>query len=409
MQTSASSTVFWYNAISNIINGEALMHILIAPQSLKGSLTAAEAGHAIARGVRAIYPQAEIEIVPVADGGEGTVQALVDATGGKIVQHTVTGPLGEPVLAFLGLSGDGHTAAIEMAACAGLPLVPPERRDPRITTTYGVGELILAALDHGCRHFIIGIGGSATNDGGAGMAQALGASLLTGEGTEIARGGAALATLSQISKAPMDPRLQECTLEVACDVNNPLCGPTGASAVYGPQKGATPEMVAQLDSALAHYAQIIERDLGLSIRDVPGAGAAGGLGAGLIAFLDATLRPGAQIVLEAVHLEEHIRMADLVITAEGQLDSQTAFGKSVGAVAALAKRYGLPVLALAGSLGDKYQTAYELGIDAITVLPSGPMTLAYAMEHAAQLTSDATERAFRLLQVGAAIKDAKAT
>ncbi len=381
------------------------MHIIIAPQSLKGSLTAAEAGQAIANGVRAVYPGAVIDIVPVADGGEGTVQALVDATGGQIVQQTVTGPLGEPVAAFFGLLGDGRTAAIEMAACAGLPLVPPARRDPRITTTYGVGELILAALDRGCRHFIIGIGGSATNDGGAGMAQALGASLLTDKGTEIAFGGAALAALSHISLASLDPRLQECSVEVACDVTNPLCGPTGASAVYGPQKGATPEMVAQLDAALAHYARIIERDLGLDVRDVPGAGAAGGLGAGLMAFLHATLRPGAQIVLEAVRLEDNLRTADLVITAEGQIDAQTAYGKSVGAVAELAKRYGLPVLALAGSLGENYQTVYTLGVDAVAVLPSGPMTLAYAIEHAARLAGDATERTLRMLRIGKSMQN----
>lgn len=381
------------------------MRILIAPQSLKGSLTAAEAGLAIAQGVQAVYPKAEIEIVPIADGGEGTVQALVDATNGKIIQQTVTGPLGKPVPAFFGLMGDGSTAAIEMASCAGLPLVPPDQRDPRITTTYGVGELILAALDHGSRHFIIGIGGSATNDGGAGMAQALGAALLSRQGTQIARGGAALATLAHISTSTMDPRLQECTLEVACDVTNPLCGPTGASAVYGPQKGATPEMVEELDSALAHYAQIIEQDLGMSVREIPGAGAAGGLGAGLIAFLHATLRPGAQIVFEAIHLEERIRTANLVITAEGQIDAQTAYGKSVGSVAEIAKRYGLPVLALAGSLGDNYRVVYELGADAVATLPSGPMTLAFAMENAAWLLSDAAERACRLIQVGAKVKD----
>src|SRR5438132_96110 len=248
------------------------MRIVIAPQSLKGSLTAAQAGEAIAQGVRNVYPEMEIEIVPVADGGEGTVQALVDATGGEIVQQKVTGPLGEPVLAFFGLLGDGHTAAIEMAASSGLPLVPPDRRDPRTTTTYGVGELILAALDRGSRHFIIGIGGSATNDGGAGMAQALGASLLTDEGTEIARGGAALATLSRISIEKIDPRLQECSVEVASDVNNPLYGPTGASAVYGPQKGATPEMGTEIDAAMAHYASVIDRDLGMAVKDVPGAG-----------------------------------------------------------------------------------------------------------------------------------------
>jgi glycerate kinase len=375
------------------------MRIVIAPQSLKGSLTAAQAGRAIAQGVRAVYPQAEIAIVPVADGGEGTVQALVDATGGKIFQQSVTGPLGEPVMAFYGILGDGRTAAIEMAASSGLPIVPPERRDPRTTTTYGVGELILAALEQGSRHFIIGIGGSATNDGGAGMAQALGASLIDQQGFAIARGGAALSTLHHISIDGMDARLQGSTFEVACDVNNPLTGPTGASAVYGPQKGATPAMVTELDSALAHYAAVIERDLGLSVRDIPGAGAAGGLGAGLLAFLHATLRPGAQIVLEAVKLEEHLRQADLVITAEGQLDSQTAYGKSVGAVAALAKRYALPVLALAGSLGDDYRTVYDLGVDAVVVLPAKPTTLAYAMDHAAELMVDATERALRLLRI----------
>ncbi len=376
------------------------MRIIIAPQSLKGSLTAAEAGQAIARGVRVVYPEAEIDIVPVADGGEGTVQALVDATGGELVQQTVTGPLGKPVAAFFGLLGDGRTAAIEMAACAGLPLVPLNQRDPRFTTTFGVGELIVAALNRGCHHFIIGIGGSATNDGGAGMVQALGASLLTAKGTKIAQGGAALATLSSISLENIDPRLQQCKIEVASDVTNPLCGPLGASAVYGPQKGATPQMVMQLDAALAHYAQIIERDLGHSVKDVPGAGAAGGMGAGLIAFLHATLRPGAQIVLEAVRLEERVRTADLVITAEGQLDGQTAYGKSVGAVAGLAKRYGLPVLALAGGLGNDYQRVYTLGIDAVVVLPSRPMTLVYAMEHAAALTSDAIERALRILRIG---------
>ncbi|MGI9058323.1 MAG: glycerate kinase [Ktedonobacteraceae bacterium] len=380
------------------------MHIVIAPQSLKGSLTAAEAGLAIADGVRAVYPQAEVDIVPVADGGEGTVQALVDATGGKVIEQVVTGPLNTPVQAFFGLLGDGRTAAIEMAASSGLPLVPIAQRDPRITTTYGVGELILAALERGCRHFIIGIGGSATNDGGAGMAQALGASLLDSAGSTIPQGGAALAKLAHIALETMDARLAECTVEVACDVNNPICGPSGASAIYGPQKGATPEMVQQLDAALAHYAEIIERDLGQTVRDIPGAGAAGGLGAGLIAFLHASLRPGAQIILDAVQLEEHIRTADMVITAEGQLDSQTAYGKSVGAVAALAKRYELPVLALAGGLGQDYQAVYALGVDAVAVLPSSPMALSYAMEHAAHLTSDATERALRLIRVGTQLK-----
>jgi len=375
------------------------MRIVIAPQSLKGSLTAAEAGKAIAQGVRAIFPECEIEVVPVADGGEGTVQALIDATGGEIVQQTVTGPLGKPVQAFYGVMGDGSTAVIEMAACAGLPLVPPELRDPRITTTYGVGELIKAALDKGCRHFIIGIGGSATNDGGAGMVQALGGLLLDEGNVDLARGGSALVKLAHISKLNMDSRLRECTFEVACDVTNPLCGPGGASAVYGPQKGATPEMVVELDAALAQYAMVLERDMGRSVKDVPGAGAAGGLGAGLIVFLDATLRPGAQIVLEAVRLEERLRDADLIITAEGQIDEQTAYGKTIGAVAELAKYHKLPVLALAGSLGSGYQSVYRLGVDAVATLVPGPVTLQYAMENASMLLSDATERIMRMFRI----------
>lgn len=376
------------------------MKIVVAPQSLKGSLSAAEAGQAIARGVREVYPEAQISVVPVADGGEGTTQTLVDATGGRLVMREVTGPLGLSVQAFLGLMGDGRTAVIEMAASSGLPLVPSELRYPRITTTYGVGELILAALDEGCKHFIIGIGGSATNDGGAGMAQALGARLLDARGDDLPYGGAALARLARIETEHMDTRLQQCVFEVACDVNNPLCGPNGASAVYGPQKGATPAMVEELDAALAHYAHIIERDLGSAVRDMPGAGAAGGLGAGLLAFLHARLRPGAQIVLEAVRLEEQLRGADLVITAEGQLDKQTAYGKSVGAVAALAKKYSLPVLALAGGLGENYRELYKLGIDGIAVLPSGPMDLARAMREADRLIGEATERALKIFKLG---------
>jgi glycerate kinase len=376
------------------------MRILVAPQSLKGSLSAAEAGAAIAQGAHAAFPDAEITIIPIADGGEGTVQALVDATRGEIRIQRVTGPLSEPVNAFYGLLGDGHTAVIEMAASSGLPLVPPQRRNPRIATSYGVGELIKAALDQGRRHFIIGLGGSATNDGGAGMAQALGARLLDAHGKPIAFGGAALTTLAHISTETLDPRLRDCTFEVACDVTNPLCGPTGASAIYGPQKGASASIVAELDAALAHYARIIQRDLQLDIRDIPGAGAAGGLGAAMLAFLHATLRPGAQIVIEALRLNEYMKNTDLVITAEGQLDEQTAYGKSVAAIATLAKKYEVPVLALTGGLGEQYKSLYALGIDAITVLPSGPMPLVYAMEHAYLLTSEATERALKLLKMG---------
>lgn len=373
------------------------MRFVVAPQALKGSLSALDTGKAIAQGIYEVYPEAEICLVPVADGGEGTVEALVNATGGKLITREVTGPLSKPVLAFFGLMGDRATAVIEMAASSGLPLVPPEQRDPRITTTYGVGELIRAALDEGCTQFIVGVGGSATNDGGAGMVQALGARLLDEQGNELPPGGAALLGLARIDISQLDPRLPNCRFDVASDVSNPLCGPTGASAVYGPQKGATPEMVRQLDEALAHYAHIIERDLGKAVQDQPGSGAAGGLVASLLAFLNASIRPGAQIVLEAVGLEKQLRAgASLVITAEGRLDSQTAYGKSVSAVAALAKIYQLPVLVIAGGLGENYQEIYKLGIDGIAVLPAGPMDLSYAMEHAAQLTREATERALRI-------------
>ncbi len=379
---------------------EAEMRIVIAPQSLKGSLSALRTGEAIAEGTRGVFPEAEIELVPIADGGEETVQALVDATGGKIVLQQVTGPLGEPVQAFYGLLGDGRTAVIEMAASSGLPLVPSALRDPRISTTYGVGELILAALDQGRRHFIIGIGGSATNDGGAGMAQALGADLLDEQGRQLPSGGAALVHLNRISIERLDPRLRECSFQVACDVNNPLCGPQGASAIYGPQKGATPGMVDLLDQALGHYSEMLRRDLGMEVAAVPGSGAAGGLGAGMLAFLRALMRPGAEIVLEAVQMERRLTGADLLITAEGQLDAQTAYGKSVGSVAQLAKRYGIPVLVVAGSLGKRYQQAYRLGIDGITVLPDGPISLASSMEQAYQLTRDAIERALSIYKMG---------
>ncbi|GCE06480.1 glycerate kinase [Dictyobacter aurantiacus] len=381
------------------------MRILIAPQSLKGSLTAAETGAAIAKGVREVFPEADLTIIPIADGGEGTVQALIDATHGQMHIRTVTGPMGEQVEAFYGVTGDGQTAVIEMAASSGLPLVAPERRNPLIATTYGVGELIKAALDQGSRHFILGIGGSATNDGGAGMAQALGARLLDASGEDLLPGGAALARLAQIDISQLDARIKECSFDIACDVTNPLCGPTGASAIYGPQKGATPEMIEELDAALHHYAHIIQRDLKKEVSETPGAGAAGGLGAGMLAFLHASLRPGAQIMLETLRVDEYMKNSDLVITAEGQLDEQTAYGKSVGAVARLAKTHQLPVLAVVGGLGENYTRIYDLGIDAITVLPSRPMPLVYAMRHASLLTSQATERAMKLFLMGKQLGD----
>ncbi len=380
------------------------MRILLAPQALKGSLTAAETVQALAQGVRAAVPDAQVIKLPIADGGEGTVEAMVAATGGTIIPVTVTGPLGEPVAAFFGILGEAssaeRTAVIEMAAASGLPLVPPERRDPRITTTWGTGELIRHALDRGCRRLLIGIGGSATNDGGAGMAQALGAHLLNEQGQELPPGGAALARLARIVGETLDPRLHDTVVQVACDVDNPLCGPNGASAIYGPQKGATPEMVRELDDALRHYAEIIKRDLGVDVLDLPGAGAAGGLGAGLVAFLKAELLPGSRMVLDALHFDTHLAAANLVMTAEGHLDTQTLRGKSVGAVAAAAKTRGIPVIVVVGGVSNEEHALYEMGIAAIVPLPTHPMTLAEAMASAAPLASRAAERALHLVSMG---------
>ncbi len=379
------------------------MKIIIAPQALKGSLEAPDAARAIAQGTQKVWPQAECILLPVADGGEGTVRALVEATGGQFIQARVTGPLGKVVAGFfgiLGAPGEAPTAVIEMAAAAGLPLVPQAQRNPLLTTTRGVGELIRLALDHGCRRLIIGIGGSATNDGGAGMAQALGAALLDEQGAELPPGGAALARLSHISLAHLDQRLHDIETLVACDVTNPLCGPEGASAVYGPQKGATPAMVKELDAALSHYADIIRRDLGKDVRAVPGAGAAGGLGAGLLAFLNATLTPGAPLILDALRLNDHLRGAALVFTAEGRLDQQTAYGKTVAAVAARAQAQGVPVIALVGSLGPGYETLYQHGIDATLPIPDAPMPLKQARARAVELLAAAAERAARLITIG---------
>ena len=403
------------------------MKIIIAPQALKGSLQATQAAAAIARGVQRVWPHAHYILLPVADGGEGTTRALVEANSGQIITTRVTGPLGKAVKGSFGIlwaPGVAPTAVIEMAAAAGLPLVPAARRDPRITTTRGVGELFRLALDRGCRRFIIGIGGSATNDGGAGMAQALGAALLDEGGAELPSGGAALARLSRIDITRLDARLQECTILVACDVTNPLCGPEGASVIYGPQKGATPAMVAELDAALAHYAEIIKRDLGKDVLNVPGAGAAGGLGAGLLAFFNATLTPGAPLILDTLRLDEHLRGAGaraangsesagtgfpqaptaegaaLLFTAEGRLDGQTVYGKSVAAVAASAQAQGVPVVALAGSLGKGYEALYQIGVSAVIPLPDAPLSLNAAMRRADNLLAAAAEHAARLISIG---------
>ena len=359
------------------------MKIVIAPDSYKESLTAMEVATAIEAGFRQILPDAEYHKLPMADGGEGTVQSLVDATGGSIVKHRVTGPLGEQVDSFYGLMGDGKSAVIEMAAASGLHLIPPEKRNPLLTTTFGTGELILAALDKGVEHIIVGIGGSATNDGGIGMAQALGIKMQDAEGKEIGFGGVELSRLACIDTRAVDPRLAAIKLEVACDVDNPLCGPKGASQVFGPQKGATPEMVEQLDANLARYAGIIKQQLDRDVKEMAGAGAAGGLGAALIGLLDAGLRPGIEIVMDAVKLSEIVADADLVITGEGRIDSQTIHGKTPIGVARTAKKFHTPVIGIAGCLSDDCDVVYEHGIDAVFSVVPRAMALADALDEAA--------------------------
>lgn len=341
------------------------MKIVIAPDSYKESLSALDVATAIERGFKEIFPDAEYVKLPVADGGEGTVEAMVAATHGRKVQVKVTGPLGEPVAGFYGLSGDEQSAFIEMAAASGLELVPAAKRDPLITTSWGTGELIRHALDAGVKHIIIGLGGSATNDGGAGMVQALGAKLLNAQGKALGQGGGELETLARIDVSELDARLKTCRIEVACDVTNPLTGDQGASAVFGPQKGATGETVARLDHALHHYAKIIQRDLDVDVLTLAGGGAAGGMGAGLYAFCGAELRRGIEIVTDALHLAEHVAGADLVITGEGRIDSQTVHGKVPVGVAKVAKRYNKPVIGIAGSLTADVGIVHEHGLDAV--------------------------------------------
>ena len=383
------------------------MYIVVAPQSLKGSLDAQEVGQAIAEGIRRVWSNADIRVVPVADGGEGTVQALVAATGGTVMRALVTGPLGEQVVASYGMLGgdQSETAVIEMAAAAGLPLVPPGQRDPRKTTTRGGGEMMQAAMAAGAKRLLIGIGGSATNDGGAGMAQALGVQLLDDQGNELPVGGAALAHLARIDVTNLDPRLKDMEIQVASDVTNPLCGPEGATAVYGPQKGATPDMVRELDAALAHYGELLRRDVGADVMNTPGAGAAGGLGAGLLAFAHAHLVPGAHLVLKTLDFANTIKGAALILTAEGRLDSQTAFGKAVGAVAQAAKAAGAWVVALAGSVTADNAALAKMGIDAALSICNGPISLEESMRQARPLLTDAAERAARLIALGQAMPD----
>lgn len=360
------------------------MKIVIAPDSFKESLSSPEVAREIANGFRQVFPQAELIELPIADGGEGTVEALLAATGGQPRSATVTGPLQQPVEAHYGVCGDGQTAVMEMAAASGLHLVPEHRKNPLETTSLGTGELIKHALDAGYRKFIIGIGGSATNDAGVGMLQALGVKFLNHQGQQIGSTGGALKDLEKIDISGLDQRLQECRIEVACDVDNPLTGERGASVIFGPQKGATEAIVEQLDQSLARFADCVRRDLGKDIENVSGAGAAGGMGAAMLAFLDAELKPGVDIIIEQVGLERLLEGADLVITGEGRLDGQTAFGKAPAGVAKTAAKYNIPVIAIAGSLGDGVENLYQYNINAFFSVINGPCTLDKALANAAE-------------------------
>jgi glycerate kinase len=376
------------------------MKVVIAPQAFKGSLEAPEVAEAIGRGIKQVWPRSELVILPVADGGEGTVRAMVQASGGRSITTRVLGPLGQPVNASWGILGDGETAVIEMAAASGLPLLRRADRDPLRATTYGTGEVIRHALDQGVRKLIVGIGGSATNDGGAGMAEALGARLLDEAGRDLPRGGGALGRLDRIDTSSLDPRLQDVEVQVACDVNNPLTGPSGASHVYGPQKGADTAMVRELDANLERYAEILKRDLSRDVRDIPGAGAAGGLGAGLLAFTRARLCPGVDIVFEAIKLDQHLQDAQLVFTGEGRMDSQDVYGKAPMEVAKRAHRLGIPSVAIVGSTGRDYRVVFDHGLDAVIGTVNRPMSLDRAIAETGRLIAEAAMRACRLIAAG---------
>ncbi|CAK7061339.1 MAG: Glycerate 2-kinase [Desulfovibrio sp.] len=381
------------------------MRIVFAPDSYKGSLSAMEVAKAMQAGALRVFPHAKTDLVPIADGGEGTVDALVAATGGSARHSAVRGPLGKTVTAKWGILGDGKTAVIEMAEASGLPLLKRDELDAMSASTYGTGELVKAALDEGVTTIILGIGGSATNDGGAGFAQALGAKFYAICGNELPPGGATLKHLATIDLSALDPRLAATNIRVACDVDNPLYGPRGASAVFGPQKGASPDQVAELDAALAAFAVKAVEATGKShVADTPGAGAAGGLGAGLMYFAGAELLPGVSLVLEAVNFDERVQNASFVFTGEGRTDFQTAYGKAPVGVALAAKKYGVPVFCLSGGLGKGANDVYAHGIDAVCSIAPGPISLDECLENGAVLLEDAAERICRIVKAGNAAR-----
>lgn len=375
------------------------MNILIAPDSFKDCMKAMDVAEALAIGLRKVIPDAEIRMLPMADGGEGTVESLIDALGGQIRSVGVYDPLMRKIPSFYGVSGDKSTAVIEMASASGLELLDQAERNPWITSTYGTGELILDALDQGCRKILLGIGGSATNDGGCGMAEALGVRFLDERGNPLPPGGGSLAGLKDLRMEDLDPRISECEIRVACDVTNPLTGPAGASFVYGPQKGADKKMVERLDQNLTHLAHLISEKLDLKVDQVPGAGAAGGLGAGLMAFLGARLVKGFDMVAEAVSLEKSIQWADLVITGEGRMDAQTRFGKTPMGVAKMAEIHGKPVIGVAGSLEEDATELYEEGFTLLLPIQEKPLNLAAAIDQAPLLLERSGERIARMLGI----------
>ena len=373
--------------------------IVLAPDSFKESMTAKEVCEAMERGIRKANSQIRCIHVPMADGGEGTMQSLVDATGGRVYSKEVVGPLGNNVVAEYGILGNGEIGVIEMASASGIHLVDSKKRNPLITTTFGTGQLIKACLDKGVKKLLIGIGGSATNDGGAGFIQALGGRLLDENGDDLSYGGGALAKLHTIDLSNLDERLKYVSVEVACDVNNPLCGKEGASYVFGPQKGATREMIEILDQNLSHYAEVIKEQLGKDVISKAGAGAAGGLGAGLMAFLDVKLKSGIEMVIEYANLEEKVRDADMVWTGEGSIDFQTQYGKTPLGVAMIAKKYNKPVIALAGRVGNDIDVLYDKGIDAIFGIMRGVTSIEEALVKGPENVEKTSENIIRLLNI----------
>ncbi|NGQ96138.1 glycerate kinase [Brevibacillus sp. SYP-B805] len=373
------------------------MKFLMAPDSFKESMTAQEAAAIMKQAVLRVDPAAEVVLMPVADGGEGTLDVLVEATGGRTCHAEVTGPLGEPVSARYAILGDGRTAVVEMAQASGLHLVPPSRRNPWHTTTYGTGELIKAALDHPIDQLIVTIGGSATNDGGAGMLQALGAAILDGKGEPLGYGGGALEHIAALDLSGLDPRLQRVTLKIACDVTNPLIGPRGASLVFGPQKGASPDMAAALDANLARFADVMARATGNRLHDVPGAGAAGGLGAALL-LCGGTLQPGIDLVLDVLSFEEKLAGVHYLFTGEGKIDSQTPEGKVIAGIVRRAGKAGVPVVAFAGGVTSGYESMYEQGLLSVHSITLKPCTLEEAIRSGPDNLLRAVENIVRLLQ-----------